>query len=159
MLFGQKISTAQLSTRRNELSAPKNDDEPVFESGRVVLYTGNLEVLEVKLTSKKIDLNMEDKDFVKRIIKMRGEFSTHSPIDTQEQIANEVKKKKTSSPIKILKTVAEALSDRGITLTVSYKSSIIITVGADAKPTILPLITKTRAVAINNPFRALRMII
>jgi hypothetical protein len=134
-------------------------EEPVFESGRVVLSTGNLEVLEVKLASKRIDVNLKDKGFIKRLIKMRGEFGTQSSVDTQEEIAKAVKKKKSSSPVKMLKTVAEALSDREITLTVSYKGGAVIIIGADARSTVLQLITKTRAVAINSLYRLLRMII
>jgi hypothetical protein len=134
-------------------------EEPVFESGRVAISTGNLEVLEVNLTSKRIAVNFEDKGFIKRIMKMRSEFGTQSPLDTQEEMAKAIKKKKSSSPIKILKTVAEALSDRDITLTLSYKGGTVIIIGAGARPTVLQLITKTRAVAINSFYRLLRMII
>jgi len=59
----------------------------------------------------------------------------------------------------MLRTVADALKVRGITLTVSYKGNTVITIGADAKPTILQTITKTRAVAINSFYKLLRMVI
>jgi hypothetical protein len=49
--------------------------EPTFESGKVILSTGDLNVLEVNLTSKRINVDLEDKNFIKRIIAMRGEIS------------------------------------------------------------------------------------
>ena len=134
-------------------------EEPVFESGRVVLSTGDLEVLEVNLTNKRIDVNMEDKWFIKRVLTLRSEFGTQVSVGTQEEIANAIKRKKSSGIVKMLRTVAEALSDREITLTVSYKGGTVVTIGAEARSTILQLITKTRAVAVNNLYRLLRMII
>jgi hypothetical protein len=134
-------------------------EEPVFKSGRVVLSTGDLEVLEVNLTNKRIDVNMEDKWFIKRVLTLRSEFGTQVSVGTQEEIANAVKKKKSSGIVKMLRTVAEALSDREITLTVSYKGGTVVTIGAEARSTNLQLITKTRAVVVNNLYRLLKMII
>lgn len=135
--------------------------EPTFESGKVILSTGDLNVLEVNLTSKRINVDLEDKNFIKRIIAMRGEISQQAQAQLMEgeEIEKEVKKKPGVSPLKTLRSVAEALRDRGITLTVSYKGGTIITIGAEARSTILQLITKTRAVAINSFINILRIII
>ncbi|HLN46051.1 MAG TPA: hypothetical protein VK209_10130 [Candidatus Sulfotelmatobacter sp.] len=135
--------------------------EPTFESGKVILSTGDLNVLEVNLTSKKINVDLEDKNFIKRIIAMRGEISQQAQAQLMEgdEIEKEVKKKPGVSPLKTLRSVAEALHDRGITLTVSYKGGTIITIGAEARSTILQLITKTRAVAVNSFINILRIII
>ncbi len=137
------------------------NEEPTFESGKVVLSTGELNVLQVNLTSKRINVDLEDKSFIKRIIAMRGEISqqAQAQLIEGEEIEKEVKKKPGVSPLKTLRSVAEALRDRGITLTVSYKGGTIITIGAEARSTILQLITKTRAVAINSFINILRIII
>lgn len=135
------------------------DNEPGFETGRIVVSTGNLDTLEVNLTNKRIDVNVEDKSFIKRIIQMRNEINQTPPLDTQEDIVREVKKKQSDGPLKMLRTVADALKVRGITLTISYKGKTVVTIGADAKPTILQIVTKTRAVAINSFYRLLRMVI
>jgi hypothetical protein len=126
---------------------------PSFESGRVVLLTGELEALQVNLTGKKIDVDLEDKAFIKRIIKMRGELIPKNPTAAKSI------KQKSSSPLAILKTVAETLKSTGITLTVSYKGHRIATLGAEAKPTLLQIITKTKAVSLNDIFSAIRMLI
>ncbi len=140
------------------MQKPSNE-EPTFESGEVVLSTGDLYVLEVNLTSRKINVDLEDKGFIKRVIAMRGEISQQATFIEGEEIEKEVKKKPGVSPLKTARTVAEALRDRGITLTVSYKGGTIITIGAEARSTILQIITKTRAIAINNFINILKIII
>lgn len=129
------------------------DELPAFESGKVLLSTGDLEVLKVNLTSKEIDVDIEDKAFIKRVIAMRGELIPKNPT------ANTGEKQKSPSLLAILKTVAETLRSRDITLTVSYKGHRIATIGADAKPTLLQLITKTKAVALNSIYTAIKMLI
>ncbi len=124
---------------------------PTFESGRVLLSTGDLEVLKINLIGKEINVNVEDKAFIKRILKLRGEL-TPKPPETDEV-------QKSPSPLAMLRTVAETLSSRGLTLTVSYRGNRVVTLGANAKPTLLQLITKTRAVALNSLYNAIRMII
>jgi hypothetical protein len=131
-------------------------EEPIFESGAVLLSTGDVKVLEVNLTSKKITVDVEDKAFLKRAIALRGEIGP--PNDESEPEQNP-QQKKSGGALSMLKTVAEALSKRGITLEVSYKGKKVATVGAEAKPTLLQLITKTRAVELNSLLGALRMIL
>lgn len=128
-----------------------HDGIPAFESGRVLLSTGDLEVLKVNLTSTQINVDIEDKAFIKRVIAMRGELVPKMP--------NQDKTKKLTSPLKMLKTLAETLKSRGITLTVSYQGHRIVTIGADAKPILLQIITKTKAVALNSIYTAIKMLI
>jgi hypothetical protein len=129
------------------------EELPAFESGTVLLSTGDLRVLKVNLTSKKIEIDIEDKTFVKRIIAMRDQLTPKLPTEPNTE------QKKPSNPLAILKTVAETLKTRGITLTVSYRGHRIVTIGAEAKPKLLQAITKTRAVALNSLYAAIRMII
>ena len=91
------------------------EEEPVFESGIVMFSTGDLQVLELNLTSKRIDVDVKDKAFLKRIIQLRGEISPPKP--TPPTIKEEMKaEQKSGSALSMLKSVAEALSSRGITL-------------------------------------------
>ena len=52
---------------------------PNFEGGQVLLSTGDVEVLKVDLSSTCIDVNLEDKDFVKRLIAMRDQLTPKMP--------------------------------------------------------------------------------
>lgn len=132
------------------------EGEPVFESGSVVFSTGNLKVLEMNLTNKKIIVDVQDKAFLKRVIQLRGEISSSN--DESESM-DKPQQKKSGGALSMLKTVAEALNSREITLVVTYKGKRVATIGAEAESTLLQLITKTRAVALNSPINALKMIL
>jgi hypothetical protein len=126
---------------------------PNFESGKVVLSTGDLKVLKVDLTSKHIDVNVEDKNFVKRIIAMRDQLAS-KPQNGEDDEAPQVGK-----TLAMVRTVVEALCKQGITITVSYKGHRIATVGAEAKPILLHHILKTKGVALNSLYTAIKMVI
>ena len=127
---------------------------PLFESGKVRLLTGDLEVLRVSVLGKKIDVDIEDKQFIKRAMKLRREIGPK-----KSAAAEKPKKKKKSSPLSMVRMIADTSKRIGVTLTVSYKGRKIATIGAEARPTLLQIITKTRALAINDPITALRMMI
>lgn len=126
---------------------------PNFESGKVVVLTGDVQVLKVDLSSQHIDIDVEDKVFIKRIIAMRSNLIPKQPA-TETQNPPSI-----SDPLSIVRSVAEALCSRGITITFSYKGHRIATIGAEAKPTLLHHITKTRGVALNSFYTAIKMII
>lgn len=122
-----------------------------FEAGTVLLSTGDLRVLNINLSNKVIDVNVEDKEFLKRAIALREQFTSRLPT------AQNNEQKKSFSPLATLKTVAETLKDQGITLTVCYRGQLIATLGANAKPTFLQTITKTRAIALNSLYQAIKL--
>jgi hypothetical protein len=126
---------------------------PNFESGHVLLSTGDVQVLRVDLTSSLIEVNIEDKAFIKRIIAMRDSLVPKRP-DTGDQNLPSI-----SGPLAMVRSVAETLCSRGITVVVSYQGHRIVTLGADAKPTLLQHITKTRGLALNSLYTAIKMII
>jgi hypothetical protein len=136
------------------ITAQQEQKLPLFESGKVRLLTGDLEVLRVNVAGKKIDVDIEDKQFIKRAMKLRG-VGQKKPVDVEKS----KKKKRKSSPLSMVRMVADTSKRIGITLTVSYQGKKIATIGAEARPTLLQVITKTRALALNDPITALRMMI
>lgn len=127
---------------------------PRFESGRVVVLTGDVQVLLVNLTSKRIDVDVEDKAFIKRILALRGELAPKPAEGAEEESTPNI-----GGALSMVRSVAEMLCSRGITLTFSYRGHRIATVGAEAHPTLLQHITKTRGVALNSLLAAVRMLI
>ncbi len=125
---------------------------PNFESGKVVLSTGDLQVLKVDLSSKRIDVDVDDKAFIKRVIAMRSEFALKQP--NAEEGPTSI-----SGSLDMVRSVAETFCSRGITLTFSYKGHRLATIGAEAKPILLQHITKTRGIALNSLYTAIKMII
>jgi hypothetical protein len=126
---------------------------PNFESGKILLSTGDLQVLKVDLTSKRIDVDIADKVFIKRAIAMRNELAPKPPS------TGEAESPSISGPLSMARSVADALSRQDITLTVSYKGSRIATIGAQAHPTLLQHITKTRGIALNSLYAAIKMLL
>ncbi len=130
---------------------------PNFEGGQVLLSTGDVEVLKVNLSSTHIDVDVEDKAFIKRLIEMRDQLTPKIPSDGEVE--------DTGNPPQIggilstARRVADTLSDRGITITVSYKGHRIATIGAEAHPKLLQHITKTRGIALNSVVAAIRLVI
>ena len=131
---------------------------PIFESGKITLMIGDEEALGVNLLGKLVDVDIKDKEFVKRTIKLRGDISKMLA-GPQEATGEKPKKKKSSGPLAMLRTVAENLCKQGITVTVSFKGDKLLTIGADAHPKLLQLITRTKGVAVNRFFKLIGLIL
>jgi hypothetical protein len=131
---------------------------PNFEGGQVVLSTGDVEVLKVDLSSTHIDVNVEDKAFIKRVIAMRNQLAPKMPGGAGSGEGEE-NPPQIGGALSTARRVADALCSRGITITFSYRGHRIATVGAEAHPILLQYITKTRGIALNSVLAAIRMMI
>ena len=121
-----------------------------------MLMTGDLEVLKVDLSSTRIDVDLVDKAFVKRIIAMRDQLTPKLPGAGSSE---EGGPPQIGGALSTARKVADALSKQGVTVTVSYRGRRIATIGAQAHSTLLQLITKTRKISLNNVFAAIRLLI
>ena len=132
--------------------------EWLFESGKVVLSTEDIGVMEINLKGQRIDVEVKNKDFIKRVIRVSNEI-TRKPISSAEsETETDNKKKKPASSLAQLKTIAETMSKNGITVTISYHGHTVVTLGSEAHPWLSQLITKTQAIAINNLVELIQMI-
>jgi hypothetical protein len=104
----------------------------IIKSGAVTLSTGNKEALKMRAENNRIDINAIDKKFLKDVVGNMGDGKS---------IGNRISQ---------LKGLAEELQNEGLTITVSFKGNLVITVGLDAEPKISQIITRTNAVEINN---------
>ncbi len=121
--------------------------EITFESGKMILYNGNLEVIQIDLSEKKINVNIMDKIFLKRILDVRKQVNESVQ---QQSTRGKSKVRKGESPLKMLRKVADTLDKKGMTVSFSYKGDKLATIGAEADPTLLQFITKTKAVSVSN---------
>jgi hypothetical protein len=128
---------------------------PASESGKVHVSTGDVEALRINVVGKRFDVDIEDKKFVKRVIKLRKELAPKKA----EPEEDKTKKKKSSSPLAMVRTIADTCKKMGITVAVYYKGHLIATMGADARPTLLQHVTKTDALAINSLYTAIELMI
>lgn len=129
---------------------------PNFEGGEVLLSTGDVQVMKVSLSSTHIAVDLEDKAFIKRVIALRNQPKPQTCDADSEENSNPPQ---VGGALSTARKVADALCSRGITITISYQGSKIATIGADANPTLLHYITKTRGIAINNIITAVKMVL
>lgn len=110
-------------------------------------------MLEVDLTNKHINVDIEDKQFVKRIIAMRDQL-TSKPQNGEEEGSPQG-----GSTLDTVRKVVEALRKQGITIFVSYRGHRIATIGEEAHPRLLQHILKTNGIALNSIYTAIKIII
>ena len=104
----------------------------VVKSGEVTLFTGDVEALQIKAESNKIDINAANKEFLKDVVgSVGGGRSVRSKLAQ-------------------LKSFAGELKDEGLTFTLSYKGDRLVTLGSEAKPKLSRVVTRTNAVEVNN---------
>ena len=104
----------------------------VVKSGEVTLFTGEEEALQVKAEDNKIELSVASKEFLKDVVDSAGGGAS------------------IRSKLAQLKDIAGELKDEGLTITLSYRGDILVTIGSEAKPKFSRLVTRTDAVEINN---------
>ena len=128
----------------------------MLTSGKVTVSINNVEALEIKAANKKIDINALNKEFLKQTLAAArdGKKST----GTLEHIKATVDQIKTAqSSLSQLKEVAEELSEVGITVTLSYKGDVVVTMGSQAKPKLSSSATGTKAIEINSPRKLIEL--
>jgi hypothetical protein len=113
-----------------------------FKSGEINLLTSGKENLQLKIENRRISLNLIRKELLKYILSL------------------EVKPEETSilRMLAQLKNTAEKLKQNGLTITISHKDQIILTLGAEANPTLSKLITRTNAIQVNDLTKLIEVI-
>jgi len=104
----------------------------VVKSGEATLLTDDVEALQIRAESNKIDLNAANKEFLKDVVGSVGGV------------------KSLRSKLAQLRSVAGELKSEGLTVTLSYKGDRLVTLGSEAKPKLSRMVTRTNAVEVNN---------
>jgi len=111
----------------------------VLKSGEVTVSTGDVKALQLRVETKKIDLDIVDKEFLKTALK--GGKQRSSLLDM----------------LGLLKNIAKELKDEGYTITISYQGKTVVTLGSEAAPSFSRVVTRTNAVEINDLRKLLQM--
>jgi Flp pilus assembly protein TadG len=128
----------------------------MLTSGKVTVSTNNVEALEIKAANKKIDINALNKEFLKQTLAAARDGKKSK--GTLERIKATVDQTKTAqNNLSQLKEVAEELSEVGITVTLSYKGDVVVTMGSQAKPKLSSSATGTKAIEINSPRKLIEL--
>ena len=111
----------------------------VLKSGAVTVSAGDVKALQLRVENKKIDLNIVDKEVLKKALEGGTE------------------KNSLRGMLGLLKNAAEELKGEGYTITISYQGETVMTLGSEASSSFSRLVTRTNAVEINNLRRLLQM--
>ena len=126
----------------------------MLKSGKVTVSTNNVDAVEISATDNKINIKALDKAFVKDTL------AAASSAQEDKGIKGALNKIKTARDgLEQLKGVAEELSEAGLTVTLSYKGNVVITLGSEANPRLSSAATGTKAIEINNPRRLIELVI
>jgi hypothetical protein len=104
----------------------------IVKSGAITLTTGNVEALRINAEDNKIAVSIADKEFLKDVF------------------GSAVDGKSLRSKLAQLKSIATELKVEGLTVTLSYKGDLLVTIGSEAKPKFSHLLTRVDSVEINN---------
>ena len=104
----------------------------ILKSGEINLSANNQKLIQLTIKSNKIDLNIRDNKLLKELL--TDNTKTASFLELLKQF----------------KTLAEELKNQGVTITLSYKGVIMLTIGSDAKANFSQLVTRTKKIEINN---------
>lgn len=111
----------------------------VIKSGEATLFTGDVEALKIKAEDNKIELKTDNKEFLKEFV---------GSARSQKAIRNKLAQ---------LKNVAGELKDEGVTYTLSYKGTRVLTIGLEANPKFSRALTRTNAIEINSMRKLLEL--
>jgi hypothetical protein len=111
----------------------------ILKSGEINLSANNQKLIQLTIKSNKIDLNIRDNKLLKELL--TDNTKTASFLELLKQF----------------KTLAEDLKNQGVTITLSYKGAIMLTIGSDAKANFSQLVTRTKNIEINNLKRLIQL--
>ncbi|MCL2360089.1 MAG: hypothetical protein LBH74_09880 [Nitrososphaerota archaeon] len=121
----------------------------MLKSGKVTVSANNTEALEIEALDKKIDIKALNKDILKdTLAATRGTEKNKGAFGQLGSVRNS---------IGMLKEVAEDLSKSGITVTLTYKDSVVVTLGSEANPKLSSIATGTKAIEINSPRKLIEL--
>ncbi|MDR0373306.1 MAG: hypothetical protein LBI79_07120 [Nitrososphaerota archaeon] len=124
----------------------------IVKSGKVTVSANNTEALEIEAIDKKIDIKALNKDILKEtLVATRVADKNKGITKAFDQITS------VRNSIGMLKGVAEQLSEAGITVTLSYKDSVVVTLGSEANPKLSSVATGTKAIEINSPRKLIEL--
>lgn len=112
----------------------------VFKQGEIAISINDQKTLQLKTGNKKFTLDLIDKQFVKKVLSGLGEGRT-SLWSSLDQV----------------RKIAEELKNEGLTVTISYRGSSVVTIGSNSKPTVSQLVTRSNAIEINNLLKLIEL--
>ncbi|UCE95345.1 MAG: hypothetical protein JSV51_06335 [Candidatus Bathyarchaeota archaeon] len=112
----------------------------MLKSGNASILANGIETLHLSVEKKRIDFNLMNRQLLIDLLK-------NADVKDQSLLKN----------LAMLKSLAQELKKENLTLTISYKGSLLLTLGSEAKSTISQTFTGTDAIAINDMKRLIQI--
>jgi hypothetical protein len=127
-----------------------------LKSGKVTISQNDKPAVVVNITEKKIDADVEDKEFIKEVIGSARNASTSKGVrESLHRGVDSLREARKARPL--VKELVEDLCSEGVTITVSYKGDRVVTVGSEANSKLTRVITGTKGIEINSPLKLAEM--
>jgi hypothetical protein len=128
----------------------------ILKSGKVTVSTNNVEALQINVADKKIEVKALNKTFLKdTLAAAQGTKKSEGITGSIKGAVGQIKTARSS--LGMLKGIAEELSEAGITVTLSYKDNVVVTVGSEANPKLSSAATGTKTIEINSPRKLIEL--
>jgi len=112
----------------------------VFKEGEIAVSINERETLQLKAENKEFSLDLIDKRFIRKVRSRLGDG-----------------KASFWSGLGQARKVAEELQAEGLTVTISYRGSKVVTIGLSAKPTFSQLVTRSEAIQIDSLLKLIEL--
>lgn len=127
-----------------------------LKSGKITISQNDKPAVEVNISEKKIDANVQDKDFIKEVMTSARKANTSKGVkESLHRGVDTLREARKARPL--TKELVEDLCNEGVTITVSYKGDRVVTVGSEANSKLTRLVTGTKGIEINSPRKLAEM--
>jgi hypothetical protein len=127
-----------------------------LKSGKVTISQNDKPAVVVNITEKKIDADVEDKEFIKEVIGSARKASTSKGVrESLHRGVDSLREARKARPL--IKELVEDLCSEGVTITLSYKGDRVVTVGSEANSKLTRVVTGTKGIEINSPLKLAEM--
>lgn len=116
-----------------------------LKQGEIHIQTNGAESVQLRVENRKLDLNFLQKDPIKTLLELEAKTKIEETSILERLTA--------------LKNMAEALKREGFTMTISYRAQTLLTLGAEAKPTISQMVSGTNAIEVNNLIELMKLML
>ncbi len=128
----------------------------IVKSGKVTVSAKNVEAIEITAAEKKIDVKALDKEFIKEVLEAaKGNKEDKGITASIKGVVGQINTARSS--LGVLKEMAEELKEAGVTITLTYKDDVVVTLGCEANSKFSRVATGTKSIEINSPKKLLEL--
>ena len=124
----------------------------MMKSGKITISENNVTQMEVKVSDKKLDVNVKDKALIKDVMTSARKSTTSGNLGKRVRKGiGVIRAARDARPV--MDNFVEDLCKEGVTITVFYKGDRTITIGSEANSKVTRFVTGTKGVQIDNTLR------